>query len=58
MAELARLFENNKKWVAEQAAADPQYFERLAATANSEVLVDRLLRQPRSRYLAWSPVKS
>ena len=55
MAELARLFENNKKWVAEQAAADPQYFER---PANSEVLVDRLLRQPRSRYLAWSPVKS
>jgi carbonic anhydrase len=31
MAELARLFENNKKWAAEQAGADPQYFERLAA---------------------------
>jgi carbonic anhydrase len=31
MAELARLFANNKKWAAEQAADDPHYFERLAA---------------------------
>lgn len=30
MAELTRLFENNRAWAAKQRAADPHYFERLA----------------------------
>lgn len=30
MAELQRLFENNKSWAAAQVAADPDYFRRLA----------------------------
>ena len=38
MAELTRLFQNNKKWAAEQAAADPQYFERLAAQQSPRFL--------------------
>lgn len=30
MAELTKLFENNRRWAATQVAADPEYFERLA----------------------------
>lgn len=30
MAELAKLFENNRNWADAQVAADPMYFERLA----------------------------
>jgi len=38
MAELARLFENNRKWAAAQAAEDPRYFERLAAQQTPKFL--------------------
>jgi carbonic anhydrase len=38
MAELSRLFDNNKRWAAAQRVADPQYFERLAAQQTPKFL--------------------
>jgi carbonic anhydrase len=34
----AQVFENNRKWVAEKLAVDPQYFEHLAQGQNPEIL--------------------
>lgn len=38
MAELTRLFENNKRWAAAQIVADPLYFERLAGQQTPKFL--------------------
>jgi carbonic anhydrase len=34
----AQVFENNRNWIAEKLAVDPQYFERLAEGQNPEIL--------------------
>lgn len=38
MAELARLFDNNRAWAQTQRAVDPDYFERLAAQQTPKFL--------------------
>lgn len=38
MAELARLFENNRQWAEANQAADPQFFERLAEQQSPKYL--------------------
>ena len=38
MADFDKIFENNKKWVAEKLSIDPQYFDKLSKGQSPEFL--------------------